>query len=94
MGDSVATARADLEVEPVVDVDLTVPVGEARPAKKRKYRAYDLEFKLKVVQFAKGHTKARASREFKVDRERVVQWCKKETSMKRQQATTKGKRQR
>jgi len=46
-----------------------------------KKRSFDLEFKVKVVQFSKERSISAAAKEFGVHRKRVQEWRKKEAEM-------------
>ncbi|KAH3848974.1 hypothetical protein DPMN_091359 [Dreissena polymorpha] len=48
---------------------------------KRKRASYDVNFKLKVVEYAKMHTNCAAEREFGVTEKMVRDWRKKESKM-------------
>ena len=43
--------------------------------------SYDFSLKLKVIEYTKTHSKRVTAREFKVDRERVQEWCKDEAKI-------------
>jgi transposase-like protein len=49
----------------------------------RKIRSYDLEFKLKVITFAKENSGEAAAREFGVDPKRVREWKKQEPDLRK-----------
>lgn len=43
-----------------------------------KIRAYDIKFKLKVIDYSKEHGNHQAQKYFKIDRKRIREWRKKD----------------
>lgn len=64
--------------------------GKDTSHKGEKVHAYDLGYKIKVIEFAKNHGNHAASRNFSVDRKRVREWRQKEDNI-RETSESKGK---
>jgi hypothetical protein len=93
-----STSSAD--TQQVVDENATIAGAENSPIdvekegnRRRKYRSFDLSFKLRVVQYAKAHTKAAAAKVFNIDRQRVIKWCQKQKEITATQAHAQNAKQ-